>query len=116
MIRKYIHHYGKHILENIGLSKRSSGWSKLRNEIVDKHPYCTVCNGTKLLEAHHIEPFHIAPEKELDKENIIVLCNFRRCHLKLGHLEDFKSWNVDVVEMAEYLYYKILKRPYKEGK
>jgi len=70
------------------------------------------CGACKKLEVHHIVPVHLNPDLELDPENLITLCD-KYCHFIFGHLMDYKSWNVDVVnDSAEYLQ-KIKNKPRK---
>jgi hypothetical protein len=70
------------------------------------------CGTNNGLEVHHIEPFHLNPEKELDTNNLITLCK-KHCHLAIGHLMDYKSWNPDVVDDAGVYLNKVKNRPYK---
>jgi len=52
-----------------------------------------------VLALHHKESFHEHPEKELDYDNCIILCQEpNNCHLKIGHLGNFKKTNPNVVE------------------
>jgi hypothetical protein len=81
-------------------ARRSSKWSKLRKQILKETKGCAICEGTKKLEVHHIVPFHLAPDKELAKENLIVLCERKtygiNCHLLVGHLGNYQKFNVNV--------------------
>jgi hypothetical protein len=63
------------------------------------------------LQVHHIFPFHYAialdrPDLELDDRNLINLCEDeagkpgQNHHLLVGHLDDFESSNLAVVEDA----------------
>ena len=45
---------------------RSYEWSKIRNEFLKENPTCAACGRNKKLEIHHIKPFHLNPELELD--------------------------------------------------
>jgi hypothetical protein len=49
---------------------------------------------------HHVIPFHLRRDLELDPENLITLCENKRdgvnCHLLFGHLGCFKSFNPSV--------------------
>lgn len=81
---------------------RSPKWPALRKKFLQGE-LCAACGGTKKLEAHHIIPFHIAPDKELDIGNLAALCEGNKdlnCHLVIGHDFDFKGWNPDVVTDA----------------
>jgi len=78
-------------------AKRSSKWSELRRRFLITHPRCGVCGATKTLRVHHIIPFHIAPDMELDPNNLVVLCENKKyginCHLLIGHLGNFRRTN-----------------------
>jgi hypothetical protein len=51
---------------------------------------------------HHIEPFHVAPDKELDPANLLTLCDYpgASCHLLLGHFGNWTMWNPHAVKWA----------------
>jgi len=91
--------------------KRSSKWPKVRKKHLETFPQCVVCNGKKTLEVHHIQPFHMSPELELDPENLLTLCesgkNGVTCHRFFGHLGDYKKINqtalIDSLEWAKKL-------------
>jgi hypothetical protein len=78
-------------------AKRSPKWPKVRDEFLKTHPVCECCGGKVSLEVHHVEPFHINPERELDPENLMTLCESKRygvnCHLFVGHLGNYSRWN-----------------------
>ena len=90
-------------------AKRAPGWSKVRNEYLKKNNRCASCGTTNDLEVHHIKPVHIFPDLELEENNLITLCS-KKCHLLLGHLVNFKSWNPDVIEDCKKMYKKIENR------
>jgi hypothetical protein len=87
------------------LSPRSGKWSTVRKHHLEKNPTCAACGGTTLLNVHHIQPFHIHPELELDPTNLITLCEdpMKLCHCAVGHAFDWKSYVPTVVEDAAYL-------------
>lgn len=95
--------------------KRSSQWPKTRKAHLAAHPNCAVCGGTDKIEVHHIHPFHIHPELELDPKNLISLCESNKggvnCHLHFGHLGNFRSVNEEVVNDSETWNKKIKNRP-----
>jgi hypothetical protein len=97
---------------------RSSEWPTARLAHLKVQPCCAVCGGTEKLEVHHCVPFHLHPELELDPKNFITLCEANKdgfdCHLGIGHLGNFKSWNVDVAKDAAYWNDKIKNRPLAE--
>jgi 5-methylcytosine-specific restriction endonuclease McrA len=94
---------------------RSSKWSKVRNNLVVEKVVCAVCGGGEKLEVHHIKPFHLHPELELEPSNLIVLCESNKggmnCHLAVGHLGSYKSFNVDVITDSATWKKKIESRP-----
>lgn len=88
-------------------TRRSGHWPTLRKEFLDKNPKCAVCGGTKNLEAHHIKPFHLHPELELDETNLIALCEASstfNCHLIVGHAMNFRNVNLTSVRDSAYLW------------
>lgn len=95
--------------------KRSSSWPKVRKEHLSEHPTCALCGGKESLEVHHIHPFHLKPELELDITNLITLCEAKKdgvnCHLLFGHLGNFKSFNFNVKPDSEDWNKKIKERP-----
>lgn len=92
------------------LGVRSSKWRKVRKEHIKWNWKCECCNNLKKLEVHHIVPYHIAPELELDEKNLITLC--RRCHLLIGHLDKWDRHNAEVVKDSKHLNEKITKQIY----
>lgn len=75
-------------------AQRSSKWSEVRKEHLRVEPECQVCHSRLLLAVHHILPFHLHPELELDKNNLVTLC-FRH-HLELGHFFNWKKINSEI--------------------
>lgn len=110
----------KHIIESAQgkhpLSKRRSPeWPRVRKEHLSKFPTCEVCGGNTKLEVHHMQPFHLHPELELDPSNLITLCESghegANCHLHYGHLGNFRSFNVDVQSDSAIWNHKLATRP-----
>lgn len=78
---------------------RSPRWPHARDEYLKTHKTCAACGSSTRLQVHHVEPFHLHPELELDQANFIALCmDTNECHLKIGHGDDFKAWNPKVRE------------------
>lgn len=79
---------------------RSSKWKKVRDDHLKEHPACEVCGDTVALNVHHIKPYHLFPELELQPENLITLCESNKhgvsCHLWFGHLGNWTRYNPDV--------------------
>jgi hypothetical protein len=97
---------------------RSPHWPAARATHLKEHPTCANCGGTVKLEVHHIRPFHLHPELELEPTNFITLCEAGHggvnCHLAVGHLGSFKSFNVDVASDSAAYLAKVLHRPLAE--
>lgn len=84
-------------------SVRSSKWQTVRKNFLESHKTCAACGAEINLQVHHKKPFHIHPELELDEKNLITLCEEKGeagCHLKIGHLGDWKSFNPNVEKDA----------------
>jgi hypothetical protein len=77
---------------------RSGKWPRVRHAHLAKHPGCAVCGNVGDCDAHHVYPYHLFPELELDPENLITLC--RGHHLFFGHLGEFSAFNPLVREHA----------------
>lgn len=96
-----------------GETPRSPKWFVTRGSFVKKKGCCAACGTEENLECHHIEPFFLYPEKELDEDNFIVLC--RACHFIFGHLKKWSSYNTTVVEDAKWFCKKVKARPEKQN-
>lgn len=96
-------------------NKRSGQWPAVEKAHLEKQPNCMVCNRSEKLNVHHIKPFHIYPDLELDPSNLITLCESDKggvnCHLHYGHLGNFKSFNENVIPDASLWNQKIKNRP-----
>lgn len=93
-------------------AKRSHLWSSVRKKHLEQYPRCAACGRSDKVEVHHIEPVHLQPSKELDHTNLITLCD-SPCHLVFGHLMDYKSWNINVIDDCKNYLNKKNNRPYK---
>jgi len=87
--------------------QRSSRWPSVRDKFL-KGKSCSACGTKKKLEAHHIIPLAHGGE-ELLESNLIALC--RNCHYYLGHLQDWTSYNCEVIKDAEEYMIKRENRP-----
>lgn len=92
------------------LSDRSPEWTSVRKKHLLSQPCCMACGSCKKIQVHHIEPFHVNPSRELDLTNLITLCP--NCHFIFGHLMDYSSWNVDVINDCSVYLNKVKNRPY----
>lgn len=81
-------------------AQRSPHWRKVHDEHLKRQPACAACGSGDKLNVHHKAPFHLHPELELDPANLITLCMAHHCHILIGHGDDFKAFNPDVVEDA----------------
>lgn len=72
--------------------KRSSRWQSVRAGFIQGKA-CAACGATKNLNVHHVLPFHLHPELELEPDNLIVLCENKipNCHYHFGH--NALSWS-----------------------
>ncbi len=77
---------------------RSSRWPAVRKAfLVGKS--CAACGGIDSLEAHHMKPFHLYPELELDPNNLLALCEkpSHSCHFTFGHFWNWSKYNEQVI-------------------
>jgi 5-methylcytosine-specific restriction protein A len=93
--------------------KRSGRWRQVRELHLLHEPMCQACGSRTRLEVHHILPFQLWPERELDPDNLITLCEGEvvNCHFMVGHLRNWKSWNPEVRADAETWMRKVRNRP-----
>lgn len=80
---------------------RSPEWPEVAREHLLHQPACAACGYQgQGIQVHHIRPFHLFPQLELDPTNLITLCEVkgRDHHLLLGHLDDWESYNLNVRE------------------
>lgn len=95
--------------------RRSPKWSTFRKNVLGKRPKCAACGRTEFVELHHIQPYHLRPELELDITNVVPLCEGigAGCHLLLGHLGDYRSWNPDIATWLPAFSKAVANRPYR---
>lgn len=69
-------------------------WRRVRALWLREHPSCAACGGTEALEVHHLRPYHLFPELELDPANLLSLCDApsRSCHRRVGHAYRWDLW------------------------
>ena len=96
----------------IRYASRSPKWPTIRKKHLENNDTCAACGRKTKLEVHHIEPVHLNPDRELDLDNLITLCD-NPCHLLFGHLMNYKSWNKDVVKDCSVYLNKVKNRPHK---
>ena len=93
-----------------GVVPRSGKWPALERKFLTGKPNCEVC-GCKAEVVHYIIPFHKDKSKELDLENLASVCNSHCCHLMVGHLGDFHSYNPEFRRDAQRMLSRIMSRP-----
>lgn len=81
---------------------RSPKWPAVEHKHLKEQPFCKYCGHILNLQVHHIKPFHLYPELELDDNNLITLCMepSLRCHLIQGHLGSWFKYNPNIVKEA----------------
>ncbi len=94
------------------LATRRHEWTRVREAHLEQHPVCEVCGGSVELNVHHIKPYHLFPELELQPINLITLCTSKKsgvnCHLWFGHLGDWKLYNPEVLRDVQRWKMKLL--------
>jgi 5-methylcytosine-specific restriction protein A len=88
---------------------RAPEWRSLSREWLEEFPCCAVCEGTRGCVPHHKKPVHLYPQFELHRGNLVTMCP--RCHLLLGHLNDWRSYNPDLDADVRTWRAKLLRRP-----
>lgn len=91
---------------------RSKLWKAKRDWFLSVNKSCAICGSRYKLEVHHIKPFHLFPDLELDDNNLITLCegyqNGFNCHLYFAHLGNYKHANANLIQNIE-IYKKLVK-------
>lgn len=91
---------------------RSPLWKKARLVHLESNGRCLACGGRVSLEVHHLMPYHLAPDLELDPNNLITLCeSSSRCHWVFGHLLNWRSYNPNARADAMAFFNKVKNRP-----
>ena len=76
-------------------------WRKTRNLYFEDHPVCEMCGIDKDVQVHHVKPWHLNPDLRYDLDNLISLC--QPCHFRFGHGRNWKAYNANVKELADYV-------------
>ena len=101
------------VREKIKSITRSNKWDEVRDTFIEKNSSCAACGSTKKLQVHHIKPFHLHPELELEESNLITLCMDKNdCHLNVGHGDSWRCYNPNVKSDAE----KFLSSPFQRSR
>lgn len=81
-----------------GGQPRSPRWTAFLRAFL-KGKTCIACGARDGLTGHHVIPFHLRPDLELDPGNVVPLCE-ERCHIVWGHCDDYALDNPTVREDA----------------
>lgn len=83
---------------------RSPRWRLVRDKFLKVHVVCEACGSADKLQVHHVKPYHLHPELELEPTNLIALCmGPNECHLAIGHGGNFECFNPNVLaDAAQY--------------
>lgn len=94
-------------------AQRSGLWPLVRRQHLELYPECLACGGRANLEVHHVRPYHLFPDEELNAGNLVTLCATpgRSCHHLFGHLLDWRSYNPSVYVHARLIRQAIADRP-----
>lgn len=94
---------------------RSGKWPRVRAAHLADHPACAACGSRKDPQVHHVQPYHLFPELELEPSNLITLCGpgGHNCHLAYGHSMDYHAYNPHVREDAALQLRRIQQRKYE---
>jgi 5-methylcytosine-specific restriction endonuclease McrA len=63
-------------------------WLLLKSQIIYEKGCCEICGSIKKLQVHHILPRCSNPELNLDKDNLMVLCE--DCHKKIHENDKYR--------------------------
>jgi hypothetical protein len=96
--------YRSHVHEKKKDTQRSPKWRAVQHAFLQMKPTCAACGSNIELQVHHIKPFHLHPELELQPSNLITMCmSAGECHLLVAHGGSFACYNPNVVEDAATL-------------
>ena len=80
-------------------AKRSSRWPALERRTKKSVGACEACGSKKGLQLHHVQPYHLRPDLELEPSNLMVFCMAVlgwECHLYLAHAGSFRGYNASI--------------------
>jgi 5-methylcytosine-specific restriction endonuclease McrA len=95
--------------EHIAELARSPEWREVRNKHIQANGECIACGSRDELQVHHVLPFRLWPEHELDPGNLVTLC--QRCHIVFGHLGNTRAFNPLVRQDAARYLARVKARP-----
>lgn len=82
--------------------RRSDKWPAVRDAHLKRSPSCVCCGRRTDLNVHHVKPYHLFPELELDDGNLVTLCEGpSNCHWLVGHRGlSWETYQPDVTRAA----------------
>lgn len=97
-------------------SPRSKHWPEVSDRVRKRVGACEATGITKELQVHHVHPFHLFPELELEEDNLVVLTEWKtfNSHFWIGHSGNWRAYNPNVREDAALMLERIKTR--KVGK
>jgi 5-methylcytosine-specific restriction endonuclease McrA len=70
-------------------SARDPRFRSAEREFIRRNPVCAGCGGSATT-AHHVIPFHVRPDLEMDESNWAPVCP--DCHFVDGHARNWRKW------------------------
>ena len=77
--------YEKYLCKTGRTTGRGSQWKRIRDEVINKFPFCAKCGTTKNLQVHHITPFRLTQDNS--KQNLIPLCTKHHKEIEMMFVE-----------------------------
>ena len=94
----------RYLLRNPNISafnvRNTTAYRKALKNHIEKNPFCAYCGRKNKLDVHHKIPVSFAPELAADPTNLITLCRKPQCHLIVGHLGSWKTYNKEVEKVC----------------
>jgi hypothetical protein len=72
-------------------ANRSPKWPEVEKQHLKSHPACVVTGALRNVEVHHVLPFHLYPEFELEFWNLRTVT--RDMHFLYGHCRNWSWYN-----------------------
>ena len=82
---------------------RDKRWAKESRQFLADNPHCVVCGTTDYCVVHHVKPFHLFPELEMDWRYWRTVCETpsHNDHFAVGHLFNWSRYNQEFDELAK---------------
>lgn len=78
-------------------------YQKAMDEYRKENPNCEFCGRGGKVDVHHKIPVAVSPERAADKTNMITLHRKPACHLVVGHLGNWKDYNINVSAVCKIM-------------